>query len=163
MACIHKVTISARQGVSLCVVIFFFTTSMQSLVPLITICTSPRTIHHGREKNNRNLLRGIVERILAVRENLVICAHLWMLRPDGRSVWNIAAIKVIFSSKGNSFNGNEFSRFCVYYFSPNGVDKDSFLTPFSKENNWCLSRAVIVKNNYFSSNQVVSFFFSAFF
>ena len=26
----------------------------------------------GREKNNRNLLRGIVERILAVRENLVI-------------------------------------------------------------------------------------------
>ena len=76
VACIHKVTISARQGVSLRVVIFFFTTSMQSLVPLITICTSPRTIHHGREKNNRNLLRGIVERILAVRENLVICAHL---------------------------------------------------------------------------------------
>ena len=45
---------------------------MQSLVPLITICTSPRTIQQGREKNNRNLLRGIVERILAVRENLVI-------------------------------------------------------------------------------------------
>lgn len=36
----------------------------------------------GLRKNNRNLLRGIVERILAVRENLVLRAHFSMLMPD---------------------------------------------------------------------------------
>lgn len=72
----------------------------------------------------------------------------------------MAAIKVIFSTKGNSFNGNEFSPFCVYYFSPNGVDKDiAFLLHSPKRIIDFFSRAVVVKNDYFSSNQVASFFF----